>query len=115
MLYDVFAGVGPFAIPAAKKGCHVHANDLNPDSVHWLQQNVNLNKVKDKVSSSLMFRLLLIYCVLCVSLIIDLTANGFVTSSMQHIYYRYAKIKKKIYICIYILVMPNFFQGPHLF
>jgi len=49
VLYDVFAGVGPFAILAAKKGCRVYANDLNPESVHWLQQNIVLNKVSDKV------------------------------------------------------------------
>ncbi|TFY72402.1 hypothetical protein EVG20_g571 [Dentipellis fragilis] len=33
---DVFAGVGPFAVPAAKKGCAVLANDLNPESYKWL-------------------------------------------------------------------------------
>jgi len=49
VLYDVFAGVGPFAIPAAKKGCHVYANDLNSESVHWLRQNLDVNKVTDKV------------------------------------------------------------------
>jgi len=53
VLYDIFAGVGPFVVPAAKKGCRVIANDLNPDSVHWLQQNVDLNKVKDKVCHSM--------------------------------------------------------------
>ncbi|CAG0903695.1 unnamed protein product, partial [Darwinula stevensoni] len=50
VLCDVFAGVGPFAIPAAKKGCTVHANDLNPESVKWLKRNVDLNKVQKKVS-----------------------------------------------------------------
>jgi len=42
---DVFAGVGPFAIAAAKKGCIVYANDLNPASYKYLQENVVLNKV----------------------------------------------------------------------
>lgn len=42
---DVFAGVGPFAIPAAKKGCAVLANDLNPDSAKYLAQNVEDNRV----------------------------------------------------------------------
>jgi len=51
VLYDVFAGVGPFTVPAAKKGCQVYANDLNPESVHWLRQNLDLNKVTDKVTS----------------------------------------------------------------
>lgn len=45
VLYDVFAGVGPFAIPAAKKKCIVLANDLNPESHKWLEHNAKLNKV----------------------------------------------------------------------
>ena len=45
VIYDMFAGVGPFAIPAAKRGCIVHANDLNPESHRWLQHNAKLNKV----------------------------------------------------------------------
>ena len=46
VLFDVYAGVGPFAIPAAKKGVTVHANDLNPHSHSALVTNVKLNKVK---------------------------------------------------------------------
>jgi 2-polyprenyl-3-methyl-5-hydroxy-6-metoxy-1,4-benzoquinol methylase len=42
---DMFAGVGPFAVPAASKGCIVHANDLNPNSFKYLQQNAKINKV----------------------------------------------------------------------
>jgi len=46
VLYDVFSGVGPFAIPAAKKKSKVLANDLNPDSYKYLVENKKLNKVE---------------------------------------------------------------------
>jgi tRNA (guanine37-N1)-methyltransferase len=46
VIADVFAGVGPFALPAAKKGCGVLANDLNPESYKWLLRNVESNKVR---------------------------------------------------------------------
>uniref|UniRef100_A0A1B0DRL0 tRNA (guanine(37)-N1)-methyltransferase n=2 Tax=Phlebotomus papatasi TaxID=29031 RepID=A0A1B0DRL0_PHLPP len=46
---DVFAGVGPFSIPAAKKECRVLANDLNPDSINWLKHNAKRNKVEDSI------------------------------------------------------------------
>ncbi|XP_074092051.1 LOW QUALITY PROTEIN: tRNA (guanine(37)-N(1))-methyltransferase [Macrotis lagotis] len=49
ILFDVFAGVGPFAIPVAKKDCTVFANDLNPESHKWLLHNCKLNKVDQKV------------------------------------------------------------------
>ncbi|KIK87033.1 hypothetical protein PAXRUDRAFT_831869 [Paxillus rubicundulus Ve08.2h10] len=52
IIADVFAGVGPFAIPAAKKGCAVLANDLNPDSAHWLTKNISTNHVSDLVRAS---------------------------------------------------------------
>jgi len=42
----MFCGVGPFSIPAAKKGCRVYANDLNPQSFKYLMQNLALNKVQ---------------------------------------------------------------------
>ena len=41
----MFAGVGPFALPAAKKGCAVLANDLNPSSYKYLKINITENKV----------------------------------------------------------------------
>lgn len=41
---DVFAGVGPFSIPAAKKGCIVYSNDLNIESYKMLLHNTKLNK-----------------------------------------------------------------------
>lgn len=46
VIADVFAGVGPFALPAAKKGCGVLANDLNPESYKWLLHNIGSNKVR---------------------------------------------------------------------
>jgi len=49
---DVFAGVGPFAVPAAKKGCAVLANDLNPESAKYLSVNVENNRVADVVRVS---------------------------------------------------------------
>ncbi|KAM4665410.1 tRNA (guanine(37)-N(1))-methyltransferase isoform 3-T4 [Amazona ochrocephala] len=51
VLFDVFAGIGPFAIPAAKKKCHVFANDLNPESYNWLLHNCKLNKVDGKIKA----------------------------------------------------------------
>lgn len=46
VVVDIMAGVGPFAVPAAKKGCSVFGNDLNPESVKWME----VNRVKNKVS-----------------------------------------------------------------
>ncbi|KAK3330216.1 putative undecaprenyl pyrophosphate protein [Apodospora peruviana] len=42
---DVMAGIGPFAVPAGKKGVFVWANDMNPESYHYLQQAIKTNKV----------------------------------------------------------------------
>ncbi|GLB35822.1 putative specifically methylates the N1 position of guanosine-37 in various cytoplasmic and mitochondrial tRNAs [Lyophyllum shimeji] len=49
---DVFAGVGPFAIPAGKKGSGVFANDLNPNSAKYLTTNVYANRVDGLVRVS---------------------------------------------------------------
>ncbi|KAL3503293.1 hypothetical protein ACH5RR_037742 [Cinchona calisaya] len=46
---DVFAGVGPIALAAAKKVKHVYANDLNPYAVDYLERNSVLNKLERKI------------------------------------------------------------------
>lgn len=47
VIFDVMAGVGPFAIPAAKKKSIVFANDLNPASYKYLVSNAILNRTGD--------------------------------------------------------------------
>ncbi|XP_050407196.1 tRNA (guanine(37)-N1)-methyltransferase [Patella vulgata] len=51
VLYDVFAGVGPFSILAAKKGIEIIANDLNPESFKSLVKNIKLNKISAEVKT----------------------------------------------------------------
>ena len=45
-----FCGVGPYAIPAAARGAAVVAIDQNPEACRWLEENVLLNGVEDKVT-----------------------------------------------------------------
>lgn len=49
VILDLFCGVGPLSVRAAKKGCFVVANDLNPDCYQYLQINVKKNHVESKV------------------------------------------------------------------
>lgn len=44
-VFDCCAGVGPFVLPAARRGARVIvANDLNPESVKWLRENIKINR-----------------------------------------------------------------------
>ncbi|KAF5013846.1 hypothetical protein FDECE_177 [Fusarium decemcellulare] len=46
---DVMAGIGPFAVPAGKKGVFVWANDKNPESYRYLEDAIQRNKVSEYV------------------------------------------------------------------
>jgi tRNA (guanine37-N1)-methyltransferase len=50
-LCDMFCGIGPLSVRAAKKGCYVLANDLNPDCYHYLNINAKINKVQKKINT----------------------------------------------------------------
>jgi tRNA (guanine37-N1)-methyltransferase len=48
--FDMFAGVGPFAVPFAARGAEVVAVDKNPAAVGYLRENVARNGVADRVT-----------------------------------------------------------------
>ena len=51
VVFDLFAGVGPYAIPAAKKAKRVVAIDINKNAIKYLKENAKLNKVQDKIKA----------------------------------------------------------------
>lgn len=52
VVYDMFCGVGPFALLALKSAkAFVFANDLNPESIKWLRHSLEKNKRIPKPAS----------------------------------------------------------------
>jgi tRNA (guanine37-N1)-methyltransferase len=49
--FDMFAGVGPFAIPFADRGADVVAVDLNDRAVEYLVSNAQRNGVADRITA----------------------------------------------------------------
>ncbi|WP_255196577.1 class I SAM-dependent methyltransferase [Halorarius litoreus] len=49
--FDMFAGVGPFVVPAAKRGATCVGCDLNPAAIEYLRQNAERNGVADRVTA----------------------------------------------------------------
>jgi tRNA (guanine37-N1)-methyltransferase len=51
VVVDMFAGVGPYSILAAKlqPGARVYAIDINPSAVKYLRENILANEVADRV------------------------------------------------------------------
>ena len=48
---DMFAGVGPFAIPAASRGAEVVAVDINETAIEYLRENARRNAVEEYVTA----------------------------------------------------------------
>ena len=48
---DMFAGVGPYAVPMAARGAEVVAVDVNPDAVAYLRENARRNDVTDRLTA----------------------------------------------------------------
>ena len=49
--FDMFAGVGPFAVPLAKRGATCVGTDINEEAVEYLGRNAERNDVADSVTA----------------------------------------------------------------
>ncbi|ELY81894.1 class I SAM-dependent methyltransferase [Natrinema gari] len=49
--FDLFAGVGPFVIPFAKRGAECVGVDINADAIDYLRENARRNGVEDRVTA----------------------------------------------------------------
>jgi tRNA (guanine37-N1)-methyltransferase len=49
--FDMFAGVGPFVVPAAKRGAECVGVDLNEAAIEYLRRNAERNGVEDCVTA----------------------------------------------------------------
>lgn len=50
-VFDMFAGVGYFALPMARAGAAVTAAEVNPEAYRYLVENAVLNGVQDRLSA----------------------------------------------------------------
>jgi tRNA (guanine37-N1)-methyltransferase len=49
--FDMFAGVGPFAVPFAKRGAEVVGTDVNERAIEYLRENARRNGVAERVTA----------------------------------------------------------------
>ncbi|SEW10619.1 class I SAM-dependent methyltransferase [Natrinema salifodinae] len=49
--FDMFAGVGPFVVPFAKRGAECVGVDINADAIEYLRENARRNGVEDRVTA----------------------------------------------------------------
>ncbi len=52
-VFDMFAGIGYFTLPAARAGARVIAAELNPVAYRYLLENLELNRVEGRVRAFL--------------------------------------------------------------
>ncbi|QSG11375.1 Wybutosine (yW) biosynthesis enzyme, Trm5 methyltransferase [Halapricum desulfuricans] len=50
-VFDMFAGVGPFVIPAARRGATAVGADINETAIEYLRANAERNGVADRVTA----------------------------------------------------------------
>lgn len=55
VVLDMFAGIGYFSIPIAKKASpkKIYSIEINPDSYYYLEENIKLNKINEKSNKNL--------------------------------------------------------------
>jgi len=49
--FDMFAGVGPFVVPFAKRGAECVGVDINADAIEYLRENARRNGVGERVTA----------------------------------------------------------------
>ncbi|PSP48926.1 SAM-dependent methyltransferase [Halobacteriales archaeon QH_3_68_24] len=49
--FDMFAGVGPFVVPFARRGATVVGADVNPEAIAYLRENARRNGVAERVTA----------------------------------------------------------------
>jgi tRNA (guanine37-N1)-methyltransferase len=49
--FDMFAGVGPYAVPMADAGAEVVATDINETAIEYLRKNAERNNVADRITA----------------------------------------------------------------
>jgi tRNA wybutosine-synthesizing protein 2 len=50
-VFDMFAGIGYFALPMARAGAHVTATEIRPAALRQLVENAHLNDVTERISA----------------------------------------------------------------
>lgn len=50
-VFDMFAGVGPYAIPMARQGAQVVATDVNETAIEYLRENAERNGMEKRISA----------------------------------------------------------------